>query len=151
MARLDRTALAAALIAAALLAGCAEDQPRAAPDGPARLIVRETLPRQPIYKEGTVPFLRIERVRSRTLVVDGPVTGRGGVGGHTALFDRKLAPGAYHLLSYQRPCDGNCGYLDPPTAHCEATVELDAGATRTVTVTLNDRGGCTVTSRATIA
>jgi hypothetical protein len=151
MARIDRTAPAAALIAAALLAGCADDQPRAAPDGPARLIVRETLPRQPIYKEGTVAFLRIERVRSRTLVIDGPVTGRGVIRGRSALFDRNLAPGAYHLVSYQRPCDGNCGYLDPPTARCEVSLELDAGATRTVTVTLNDRGGCTVTSRARAA
>ena len=65
--------------------------------------------------------------------------------------DGSLAPGAYHLISYQRPCDGNCGYLDPPTARCEASLELDAGTTRTVTVTLNDRGGCTVTSRATVA
>jgi len=149
MARIDLTAPAAALIAAALLAGCGEDAPRAAPDGAAaRLIVRETLPRQPIYKEGTVAFLRIERLRSRTLVIDGPVTGRGFVRGRTPLFDRSLAPGAYRLVSYQRPCDGNCGYLDPPTARCEATVELEAGDIRTVTVVLDVHGGCRVTSRA---
>jgi hypothetical protein len=151
MARIDRIAPAAALIAAALLAGCAEGQPRAAPAapaGPARLIVRETLPTQPIYREGTIAFLRVERLRSRTAVIDGPVTRRGVIRGRGPLLDRKLAPGAYRLVSYQRPCDGNCGYLDPPTARCEATVELAAGDTRTVTVVLDVHGGCSVRSRA---
>ena len=25
----------------------------------------------------------------------------------------RLEPGSYRLVSFQRPCDGNCGYLDP--------------------------------------
>ena len=31
---------------------------------------------------------------------------------------RRLSPGRYRVISYQRPCDGNCGLLDPPTDRC---------------------------------
>ena len=34
-----------------------------------------------------------------------------------------VAPGHYVLRVWQRPCDGNCGYLDPPTG--KATAEFD--------------------------
>jgi len=42
-----------------------------------------------------------------------------------------LDPGRYTLKSWQRPCDGNCGYLDPPTDECSAPVEVASGADST--------------------
>jgi hypothetical protein len=150
MARISRTTPAAALIAASLFAACAEDAPVAAappPAGPARLIVRESLPPQPVYIEGSVAFLRLQRLRSRAVVIDGPVTAGDGVRGRRPLFDRKVAPGTYRLVSYQRPCVGNCGYLDPPTDRCEATLQLAPHDLRVVTIVLSAGGGCRVKSR----
>lgn len=37
-----------------------------------------------------------------------------------------LAPGRYTLQPALRPCDGNCGYLDPRRDGCYATVRVDA-------------------------
>ena len=49
-------------------------------------------------------------------------------------MQRRLAPGRYKVISYQRPCDGNCGTLDPPTDRCARHVH--------VLVRRPDRGGC---------
>jgi hypothetical protein len=46
-------------------------------------------------------------------------------GGRTLIFDERLPPGAYRLVSYQRPCAGNCDYLDPPTDRCETVLHLN--------------------------
>lgn len=40
-----------------------------------------------------------------------------------------LAPGAYELRSYLRPCDGNCGLLDPPTEECRASFTIASAQT----------------------
>jgi hypothetical protein len=37
---------------------------------------------------------------------------------------RDLVPGRYVLRSAERPCDGNCGYLDAPVDQCERHIEL---------------------------
>ena len=145
----SRTALTAALLAGLILAGCAEEPPVAKSPpvlGPPRLIVRETLPAQPIYIEGTVGFLRIAEVDTGTVVFDGPVTGRDGVRGDDPLFDRELAPGSYRLLSHQRPCNGNCGYLAPPTDRCRTSMHLIRGETRIVTIVLGAHRVCTIES-----
>ncbi|HEX5468861.1 MAG TPA: hypothetical protein VFW80_07420 [Gaiellaceae bacterium] len=52
--------------------------------------------------------------------------------------------GPYTLESWQRPCDGNCGYLDPPTDRCSATLEVDAGTATRATVRLRPGEGCTI-------
>ena len=44
------------------------------------------------------------------------------------------------LTSFIRPCDGNCGYLDPPSHRCGVRVRLPARAT----VRLRDTG-CRIT------
>jgi hypothetical protein len=56
----------------------------------------------------------------------------------------KIPAGRYRLESYERPCDGNCGYLDPPTDNCSGIVTAEAGATVTVRVTLKPAKGCTI-------
>jgi hypothetical protein len=40
-----------------------------------------------------------------------------------------LAAGTYALSSALRPCDGNCGYLDPPVDRCEDTFAIDGDRT----------------------
>jgi hypothetical protein len=39
-------------------------------------------------------------------------------------FSFSLPPGNYELLSYVRPCDGNCRNLDPPVNECRGTFAL---------------------------
>jgi hypothetical protein len=152
--------LAFASTAAALLAGCGEEQsriaattsprPTTAPSGPAgreqeeaRLVVLESLPATPRYIEGSVSFLRVEQTSTGEVIVDGPMTDGMQVRGREPLFSRALEPGEYHVVSYQRPCVGNCGSLDPPSDRCEATVRLNPG-TLTATVVLGQEGGCSV-------
>jgi hypothetical protein len=48
--------------------------------------------------------------------------------------------GRHLFTSFIRTCDGNCGYLDPPTHRCGTRLRLPAR----VTVRLNDTG-CRVT------
>jgi len=56
----------------------------------------------------------------------------------------QIPAGRYRLESYERPCDGNCGYLDPPTDNCSGSVTAEAGATVKVRVTLKPAQGCTI-------
>jgi hypothetical protein len=57
-------------------------------------------------------------------------------------IDVRLAPGRYVVTSYQRPCDGNCGYLDPPTDRCRATITLAANDDVVMTVEFAPGQGC---------
>lgn len=127
--------------AVVLLGGCGEDEDA---QQQARLVVRESLPPTPRYVEGSVSFLRVEKTGSGEVIIDGPVTDGQQVRGREPLFSRAVEPGEYRLVSYQRPCQGTCEQLDPPTDRCEATVGLDAGETLTATVVLSQDGGCTV-------
>lgn len=56
----------------------------------------------------------------------------------------KLEPGSYTLKSWQRPCDGNCGYLDPPTDRCSGPVAIAEGTETHVTVKLRPGKGCEI-------
>ncbi|HEX6655181.1 MAG TPA: hypothetical protein VF153_03110 [Candidatus Limnocylindria bacterium] len=38
-----------------------------------------------------------------------------------------VEPGHYLLTVWQRPCDGNCGYLDPPAGTSEAEINVAPG------------------------
>lgn len=135
--------LSMTMLATVLLVGCGEERPDT--DGRmARLVVRESLPSTPRYTEGSLSFLRLEWAESGEVVVDGPMTGGREVRGRTPLLSRRLAPGDYHLISYQRPCQGNCRYLDPPTDRCDTILSLDPGEVLTATVELGADGGCTI-------
>ena len=56
----------------------------------------------------------------------------------------RIDPGSYRLVSFQRPCDGNCGSLDPPTDECsrEIVIVRDRPVEATITVRLGE--GCSV-------
>jgi hypothetical protein len=47
--------------------------------------------------------------------------------------------GRHVLVSYIRNCDGNCGYLDPPSMRCPRVV-VTAGRGRAATVQLRNNG-----------
>lgn len=38
-----------------------------------------------------------------------------------------VAPGHYELKVWQRPCDGNCGYLDPPVGTASEEFDVTGG------------------------
>lgn len=44
-----------------------------------------------------------------------------------------IAPGRYRLTAALRPCDGNCGTLDPPMTPCAARVRVTLDQQVTVT------------------
>jgi len=65
--------------------------------------------------EGYVWFVGLD---GRTHAVRGSVT--------TVL---RSTAGRHFVTSFIRPCDGNCGYLDPSTHRCRLRVRLPARAT----------------------
>jgi hypothetical protein len=98
-----------------------------APPEPAlgSLSYKQTLkPGGPLYSEGAVSFVRIE--------TDGRgVAGAKGGGPLNGVI--RLKPGAYRLVSFQRPCEAACpsesiggpGSLDPPTDGCSRAFEVE--------------------------
>jgi hypothetical protein len=55
---------------------------------------------------------------------------------HATTTTLRAAAGRHLFTSFIRTCDGNCGYLDPPTHRCSARIRLPAR----VTVRLRDAG-----------
>lgn len=89
----------------ALLAGCGGYQP-----GEDAVVVRiqeEYDQSGGLYFEGSYSYVRVERLDGEKLLqerLDDRLTAR-----------LRLDPGTYRIASLQRPCEGNCGSLDPPT------------------------------------
>jgi hypothetical protein len=134
-----------ALAAIAVLVGCAGTA--AAPGPPpaihgARLVVREARAAHPVYREGSIGYLRIVAEHG-TVVRKGRV--RTAAPGTTRrLFRRFLRPGAYTVIAYQRPCDGNCGHLDPPSERCRTVVEIGDAQPARITLEVTPGAGCRV-------
>jgi D-alanyl-D-alanine dipeptidase len=61
---------------------------------------------------------------------------------------RRLPPGRYRVISYQRPCDGNCGLLDPPTDRCVRPIRVLSGGLTEVAVSVRPGRGCRMSRRA---
>jgi hypothetical protein len=88
-----------------------------------------------LYIEGSVSYLRLKhggRVVARRSG-SGPI--------HTRLHPHG---GLYRVVSYQRPCDGNCSTLDPPTDRCSKRVRVYAGETSAVRAVTRPGNGCTI-------
>jgi hypothetical protein len=113
-----------------------------APAGAGRPTQRGTLtlshrvdPSGGVYTEGSVSYLHLrhgDRVvfrRSRS----GPIKAR--------LHPRA---GLYRIVSFQRPCDGNCELLDPPTDRCSERVRVYAGESSRVRAVTRPGRGCTI-------
>ena len=88
-----------------------------------------------IYIEGSVSYLRLRH--------DGRVVARRSGSGpiHTRL---RPHDGLYRAVSFQRPCDGNCSVLDPPTDRCSKRVRVYAGEVSGVRVVTRPGSGCTM-------
>jgi zinc D-Ala-D-Ala dipeptidase len=117
--------------------------PAGADAAPGTLDFRQTFPKAaPLYDEGTVSFVRV-RAASGALVVRRRVQ-------HRPRFRmrRKLPPGRYRVISYQRPCAGSCVILDPPTDRCARPVRILSGGLTEVAVRVRPGRGCTMSRRA---
>jgi hypothetical protein len=90
-----------------------------------------------LYIEGSYSYVRVEQ--DEKTVVQVRLKGR-----KTLETTVLLEPGSYRLVSFQRPCDGNCGYLDPPTDECSRGIEAKAGGLVEATVRLSPGEGCTI-------
>jgi zinc D-Ala-D-Ala dipeptidase len=116
--------------------------PAGAEAAPGTLDLRQSLDRsRGLYVEGAVSYVRVRSTRGR-LVVARRV--------HKPRFrmKRPLAPGHYRVISYQRPCDGNCRLLDPPTDRCARPVQILSGGLTEVGVRVRPGRGCTMSGRA---
>ncbi|MFL5920369.1 MAG: hypothetical protein ACJ75Q_12495 [Gaiellaceae bacterium] len=103
----------------------------------ATLHVRQEWAGGGLYVEGSYSYVRVEQAgRSVTQV---------------RLSDERipratirLDPGTYRLVSFQRPCDGNCGMLDRPTDECTQEITANAAADLREVVRLSPGEGCTI-------
>ena len=108
-----------------------------------RLVVREARAAEPLYIEGSIGYLRIVDADTGTVIRKGRA--RTAAPGTTRrIFRRVLPPGRYRIVSYQRPCDGNCDYLDGPTERCTTVVTIRDGQPARVTFEVTPGAGCVV-------
>jgi hypothetical protein len=136
--------ITAAALAAGSFTAQASVRPAAHPAGPTRpaghLVIREVLVGNSRFVEGSVGFVRIERpsgrkVLTRRLPLDDP------------RITVPLRPGRYRLKSWQRPCDANCGTLDPPTDRCSRMLTIRSGERLRAIIRLNPATGCVIRLR----
>ena len=140
-------AIAIAALTLATIAGCGTSDETEAPRKqgvePSRLVVHESrVTDGPLYIEGSLSFLGVD-LASAGGQPDAKEVAAAGPG--AVIFDELLVPDEYRLVSYQRPCDGNCGYLDPPTDRCAMTLDLQPGETRDITIVVRPGSRCRVT------
>jgi D-alanyl-D-alanine dipeptidase len=116
--------------------------PAAADGAPGTLDYRQRLDSsRGVYVEGSISFVRV-RDASGDLVV------RRRTSRPRFRMRRKLPPGRYRVISYQRPCDGNCGLLDPPADRCARRVRVLSGGLTEVRVVERPGRRCTMTRHA---
>src|SRR5215208_7226697 len=96
-----------------------------------RLDLKKTGP----YIEGSVSYLHLKHGGRVVLRRSG--SGR---------IRTRLKPhaGLYRVVSYQRPCDGNCSRLDPPTDRCSKRVRVYGGESSAARVVTRPGSGCTI-------
>jgi hypothetical protein len=88
-----------------------------------------------VYIEGAVPRFRLTDTAGNQIQPDpGP--------DREAPTYSGLAAGTYTLNAGQRPCDGNCGYLDPLTDRCKK--EITVSDDLTVHVAFTDGAPCRI-------
>jgi hypothetical protein len=120
-----------------VVAGCAEERagtPAPAADGATgRLVVHKALAGSPVFIEGSLTRLRITAPDGRRIDAGPTGTSLG-----APLFERALPAGAYTVRAVERPCDGNCGYLDPPvpSTRCSVDVRVRPGRATHVDIVL---------------
>jgi hypothetical protein len=116
------------------------------PQGPATVRVEQLYDTSDgMYVEGAYSYVRIEDTNGNELVEKRLDDSDGGddvtLVSTTTL---SLDPGTYRLVSYQRPCDGNCGYLDPPADRCAREITVEPGTPLEVTINVRPAEGCAI-------
>ena len=114
--------------------------PAAAEAGPGTLDLRQSFAHSPRYVEGSVSFVRVRDVAGATVA-------RRRVDRARFRMIRRLRPGLYRVVSYQRPCDGNCSLLDPPTDRCARRARILSGGLTQVRVRVRPGRGCRMKRR----
>ena len=87
------------------------------------------------YIEGSVSYLHLKhggRVVLRRSE-SGPIHAR-----------VRTRAGLYRVVSYQRPCDGNCSTLDPPTDRCSRRVRVYGGESSAARAVTRPGRGCRI-------
>jgi hypothetical protein len=133
--------LVGCVVAALLPAACGNGPERSVGSNRATLRVQQVWIPGSLYVEGSYSYVRLERAGEE--VVQVRLTDA-----RTPRATIRLEPGSYRLVSFQRPCDGNCGSLDPPTDRCDLALEASAEAILEATVRLSPGRGCTIDTRA---
>jgi hypothetical protein len=80
-----------------------------------------------LFIEGSYTYFRIENAAGNAVLRHRFTDG-------TRKLTTKLRPGKYVLVTYERPCDGNCDYLDPPTARCESAFRVRSASPLRISV-----------------
>lgn len=62
----------------------------------------------------------------------------------TVLHEDTHPLGVYELRSYQRPCNGSCGALEPPSDGCAAGLTLEPGVATRAIITVHPGSACTI-------
>jgi len=128
------------LIALALLAlpGCGQSSSPGSSPPPATLGLQQVVDMTGgLYVEGSLGYVRLEnadgaKVFEEQLDPDKPT------------LTREVPAGDYVLRSWQRPCEGNCNYLDPPTDECQSALALTSGDHVRAKITLRPGHGCRI-------
>jgi zinc D-Ala-D-Ala dipeptidase len=116
--------------------------PAAADAAPGTLDVRQSIDRsRGLYVEGSISYVRVRGVRGKLVVAKR-------VNRPRFRMQRRLAPGRYKVITYQRPCDGNCGTLDPPTDRCARHVHVFSGGLTEVAVRVRPGRRCRMSRNA---
>ncbi len=87
------------------------------------------------FAEGSISYLVVRGAAGT--VVTWREFAAGEVGKPTIGLDVTLDPGTYTVDSFQRPCDANCSYLDPPTVKCSRLFTVHLNRTVRATVRLS--------------
>ncbi len=104
----------------------------------AELRVEQTTGGSTVYVEGSRSFVRIETTGGSTVTEE-------------MLSDAELPallieldPGTYRLVSWQRPCDGNCENLDPPRDECDKEFRMAGEEPLLATIRVRPHEGCDI-------
>ncbi len=128
---------AVALLGTLALAGCGSAPRSQASAHAATVHVEQHWAGGGLYVEGSFSYVRLERAGE---TVEQVRLSNARIPRATLRLD----PGSYRLVSFQRPCDGNCSRLDPPIDQCSHELEIQADTDVSVSVALSPGHGCTI-------
>ena len=126
-----------------MLAGC-NDRYEPGPDAVEVRVELQYDVSQGAYVEGSLSYIRVERPDGERLFERqlSELSGKSPTFHSTDYI--RLAPGEYQLISFQRPCEGNCGSLDPPTDRCERRIRVTGNPKLTVLIAAQPAESCEI-------